>query len=93
VNLRAAFDSPRWLGAAVEGRHIGERFDDDLNEVQLDGFWLVGVRVNRAIGRGLTAHLKVENLLDENFEIARTRAGLADMGAPRWITAGVRAAW
>ena len=93
VNLRAAFDSPRWFGAAVEGRHIGERFDDDLNEVQLDGFWLVGVRVNRAIGRGLTAHVKVENLLDENFEIARTRAGLADMGAPRWITAGVRAAW
>ena len=93
MNVRAAFDSPRSLGAAVEARHVGERFDDDLNEVQLDGFWLVGVRVNRAIGRGLTAHLKVENLVDEDSEIARTRAGLADMGAPRWITAGVRAAW
>ena len=93
VGTGISFDSPRWVSVAVEGRHVGERYDDDLNEVQLDGFWLVGVRVNRAIGRGLTAHVKVENLLDEDFEIARTRSGLADMGAPRWITAGVRAAW
>jgi len=50
-------------------------------------------RVNRAIGRGLTAHVKVENLLDKQFEVARTRSGFADMGAPRWITAGIRAAW
>ena len=93
VNTSVAFDAPRWLSVAVEGRHVGPRYDDDLNEVQLDGFWLVNVRVNRAIGHGLTAHLKVENLLNEEFEIARTRAGLADMGAPRWITAGVRATW
>ncbi|HEU4721821.1 MAG TPA: TonB-dependent receptor [Gemmatimonadaceae bacterium] len=93
VTTRVAFDSPRWIGVALEGRHVGERYDDDLNQVQLDGFWLVGLRINRAIGRGLTAHVKVENLLDEEFEIARTRAGLADMGAPRWITAGIRAAW
>ena len=93
VNTSVAFDAPRWLSVAVEGRHVGPRYDDDLNDVQLDGFWLVNVRLNRAIGHGLTAHLKVENLLDEDFVIARTRAGLADMGAPRWITAGVRAAW
>jgi outer membrane receptor protein involved in Fe transport len=93
VNTSVAFDAPRWLSVAVEGRHVGPRYDDDLNEVQLDGFWLVNLRVNRALGHGLSAHLKVENLLNEEFEIARTRAGLADMGAPRWITAGIRAAW
>ena len=93
ITATAGFDSPRWVSAAIEARHVGSRFDDDLNEVRLDGFYLVGVRVNREIGRGLTAHVKVENLLDEEFEIARTRAGLADMGAPRWITAGIRAAW
>ena len=93
VTSSIAFDAPRWVSAALEARHIGARFDDDLNEVQLDQFWLIGFRVNRAIGRGLTAHVKVENLLDKEFEVARTRSGLADMGAPRWITAGVRAAW
>lgn len=93
ITATAGFDAPRWVSGAIEARHVGNRFDDDLNEVRLDGFYLVNLRVNRAIGRGLTAHVKVENLLDEKFEIARTRAGLADMGAPRWITAGIRAAW
>jgi vitamin B12 transporter len=93
VTSTISFDAPRWASASLEARHIGARFDDDLNDVQLDAFWLIGFRVNRAIGRGLTAHVKVENLLDKEFEVARTRAGLADMGAPRWITAGVRAAW
>jgi outer membrane cobalamin receptor len=93
VTTNVAFDAPRWASVAVEARHVGKRYDDDLNEVQLDAFWLIGLRVNRSIGHGLTAHVKVENLLDEDFEIARTRAGLADMGAPRWITAGLRAAW
>ena len=61
--------------------------------MELDGFTLIALRVNRPLGRGMTGYIKVENLLDEEFEIARTRAGLADLGAPRWITAGVRAAW
>jgi outer membrane cobalamin receptor len=93
VTSNVRYDSPRWLSGALEVRHVGARYDDDLNEVKLDGFYLVGLRLNRSLGRGMTAHLKVENLLDEAFEIARTRAGLADMGAPRWITAGIRAAW
>jgi outer membrane cobalamin receptor len=93
VSSNVRFDSPRWLSGAIEVRHVGSRYDDDLNEVKLDGFYLVGLRLNRSLRRGVTAHLKIENLLDEEFEIARTRAGLADMGAPRWITAGLRAAW
>ena len=84
---------PRWFSATIDARYVGSRFDDDLNEVELAEFYLVGLRVNRPLGRGMTAHLKIENMLNEKFEIARTRAGLADMGAPRWITAGIRAAW
>ena len=93
VTSNVSFDAPRWASVSVEARHIGARFDDDLNEVQLDAFWLIGLRVNRAITRGLTAHLKVENLLDKEFQVARTRSGFPDMGAPRWITAGIRATW
>jgi len=85
--------SPRWATVGIDARRIGPRFDDDLNTVKLDGFTLIALRVNRPLGRGMTGYIKVENLLDEEFEIARTRAGLADLGAPRWITAGVRAAW
>ena len=87
------FDSPRWFMMALEGSFVGSRFDDDLNEIKLAPFYLFGLRVNRDLGRGMTAHLKVSNLFDEKFEVTRTRAGLADLGAPRWITLGVQAAW
>lgn len=93
VNARVARDVPGWFSAAVETRYVGSRYDDDLNTVKLADFYLVALRLNRPLGNGRTAYVKIDNLLDEEFEIARTRAGLADMGAPRWITAGIRAAW
>ena len=93
VTSSIAWNLPRWFAAAVEGRYVGSRFDDDVNSVRLDEFYLLGLRFNRELGRGVTAHLKIDNLLDEEFEVARTRAGLADMGAPRWVTAGLRATW
>jgi outer membrane cobalamin receptor len=93
ITSNVAFDAPHWVSVSLQARYVSARYDDDLNEVKLDDFYLVGLRLNRDLGHGVSAHLKVENLLDEEFEIARTRAGLADMGAPRWITAGLRASW
>jgi outer membrane cobalamin receptor len=93
ISTSAGFDAPRWVSASLDARYVSERYDDDLNQVRLDGFYLVGLRLSRAIARGLSANVKVENLLNEEFQISRTRSGLADMGAPRWITAGIRAAW
>jgi outer membrane cobalamin receptor len=93
VTSNIVFDSPRWFTMALEGSFVGSRFDDDLNEIKLAQFYLFGLRLNRELGRGMSAHLKIANLFDERYEVARTRAGLADMGAPRWITVGVQAAW
>jgi outer membrane cobalamin receptor len=89
----ASFTSPRFVDVALEGRYLGSRFVDDLNTIELPEVWLVGLRVNRVLGKGMTAHVKIENLLDERFQTTRTRAGLVDIGAPRWVTAGIRAAW
>jgi outer membrane cobalamin receptor len=93
ISTSVGFDHPRWLGAAIEGRYVGSRFDNDLNTIELAEFYLVGLRLNRALGRGMTAQFKIENLLNEAFETTRTSAGIAEMGAPRWVTAGIRAAW
>jgi outer membrane cobalamin receptor len=93
VTSTVVFDSPRWLTIALEGSYVGPRFDDDRNEIKLAQFYLFGLRLNRELVRGTSAHLKIANLFDRKFEVARTRAGLADMGAPRWITVGLQAAW
>lgn len=87
------FTQPRWFSAAVEGRYVGSRFEDDLNTIELDEFYLFGVRVNKELGSRMTAHLKVDNLLDEDFEISRARSGLAERGAKRWLTLGLRTTW
>ncbi|HEX6573883.1 MAG TPA: TonB-dependent receptor [Gemmatimonadaceae bacterium] len=87
------FENPRLFSASVEARYVSSRFEDDLNTIKLDAFTVVGLRVSREIAKRVSAHVKVENLLDEDFEIMRTRAGLAERGAPRWITAGVRTTW
>lgn len=85
--------SPRWATVGADLKFVGRRFDDDQNTVELPGFALVGLRVNRPLGHGLTTYLKVENLLNRDFDVARTRTGNQDRGAPRWITAGMRANW
>ena len=93
ISASVGFDKPSWFSAAIEGRYVGSRFDNDLNTIELDEFYLVGLRLNRKLVRGMTAQFKIENLLNEEFEVTRTSSGLADMGAPRWVTAGIRAAW
>jgi outer membrane cobalamin receptor len=87
------FDHPRWFNASIEGRYVSSRFEDDLNSIELSPFTVVGIRVNREIGSRVTAHLKVENLLNRDFEITRAASGLAERGAPRWVTIGLRTSW
>ena len=93
VSSSLSYDSPRLATIGIDARYIGARFDNDLNTVELADFYLVGLRLNRSLGRGMTGYVKIENLFDEVFEIARTTGGQADMGAPRWVTAGIRATW
>jgi len=88
-----SFDRPRWFSAAVEARYAGARFDDDLNTIKLDPFTVVGLRINREFGNRVTAHIKVDNLFDEKFDVSRTKSGLAELGAPRWVTAGLQTRW
>jgi outer membrane cobalamin receptor len=89
--LRA--ELPHLALITVEGRHVGRRFDNDLNTVVLGDFTLLNVRLSRRVGRQTTLQATAENLLDRRFPIARTGGGLEDMGAPRWMTLGVRTAW
>lgn len=88
-----SFDEPKWFSAAAEVRHVGSRFEDDLNTIELDPFTVVGLRINRELGRRVTAHFKVDNIFDEKFQVSRTAAGIAEMGAPRWITVGLQTRW
>jgi outer membrane receptor protein involved in Fe transport len=84
---------PRWFTAATQVRFSGEQFDDDLNtEAFILGEYAVwDATVSRAIVRGLNGFVAIENILDTEFDTARTP--LRSIGWPRTVRVGARVTW
>ena len=85
--------NPRWLTASTQLRFSGKQYDDDLNTAALVlgayGVW--DATASRAIVRGLNAFVAVENILDTEFDTARTP--LRAVGWPRTVRVGARITW
>jgi len=77
----------------LEERYVASRSDDDLNTIVLDRFLVTGLRLTRRLWQTSSAYLKVDNLFGAEYEIAHASNGYVQVGAPRWVTVGVRAAW
>jgi len=84
---------PRLLTAATQIRFSGKQFDDDLNTpaLELGSYAVWDATVSRQIMRGLNAFLSVENILDEEFDTARTPQ--RSIGWPRTVRLGARISW
>ena len=82
---------PRWFTASSQIRFSGEQFDDDLNEFILGSYAVWDAQVSRAVTRGLTGFLAIENILDEVYDTGRTP--IRTVGWPRTLRLGVRVAW
>jgi outer membrane receptor protein involved in Fe transport len=84
---------PRWFTAATQVRFSGEQFDDDLNTESfiLNPYAVWDATVNRAVTRSLNAFFSIENILDTEYDTARTP--LRQIGWPRTLRAGARVTW
>jgi outer membrane receptor protein involved in Fe transport len=91
--LALTWAEPRWLTAATQVRFSGKQFDDDLNTAAfvLGSYVVWDATVSRAIVRGLNGFLAVENILDEEYDTARTP--LRSVGWPRTVRVGARITW
>jgi iron complex outermembrane receptor protein len=87
------YENPALFSASLEGRYVGSRSDDDLDTIRLESFFVTGLRLNRRLWSQSSAYIKVENLFDTEYPVAQAANGLVDVGAPRWVTVGIRAAW
>jgi outer membrane receptor protein involved in Fe transport len=85
--------NPSVLAASTTVRYVGSRFDDDLNNIRLDPFWVVDVKFERQVFRTTSAYFKVENLFDREYEITRSAGGFARRGLPRFAIGGFRVRW
>ncbi len=76
------------LTASVQARWSALQFDDDLNELRLDGYMATDVFLSRDVGRGLAVTLAAENVFDERIEAGATP--VITLGQPRAIRVGLR---
>ncbi len=84
---------PKILTAATQLRFSSEQYDDDLNtEAFVLGAYAVwDATASRAVTRGLNAFVSIENILDTEYDTARTP--LRSIGWPRTVRIGARVTW
>ena len=85
--------APRILTAATQVRFSGDQWDDDLNTAafQLKKYAVWDATASRALVRSVHAFAAIENILDTEFDTARTP--IRSIGWPRTVRAGVRVTW
>lgn len=69
-------------------RGYSSQFDDDRNQFLLPGFATLQLTARQKLGRGVSANLAIENLLDRRFYVAFTPT--PNIGAPFLWRAGIR---
>jgi outer membrane receptor protein involved in Fe transport len=74
--LRVRFADPDLLDVTVQGRYVGQRFEDDINTLSIDHLTVADVVLSRQIIPAVGLFLGVENLFDQRYEVLRDTAGL-----------------
>jgi outer membrane receptor protein involved in Fe transport len=84
---------PELFTAATQVRFSGDQYDDDLNTeaLVLEKYAVWDATVSRAIVRSVHAFLAVENILDTEYDTARTP--IRSIGWPRTVRVGARITW
>ena len=78
-----------WLTTALTGRYVGRRFDDDLNTLEIDDFFVADLRIGARLSGTTRIHATIENLFDARAEVSRTTDGVVRTASPRLFQAGI----
>ena len=88
----AAYANPDRIDVSVTTRFVGGRYDDDLNSLALDPFYVTDLRIARRLNARTRVVGSVENLFDRQYSVSRTPS-LVRVGGPRFLEGGVQYAW
>jgi outer membrane receptor protein involved in Fe transport len=87
--LRLRWSDPDILDAMIQGRYVGQRFEDDVNTISIDDFTTIDLLLSRQLNRSLGLFAGIENLLDEHYEVTRDPTGLVTVES-RQAHVGIR---
>lgn len=88
LTFRTDYTVPRRYVFSLQGRLIGEQFDDDLNRFRLERFFTLDAHASRRLGDSVEIFVATENLLNTRYQVGRTP--LTTLGPPLLIRLGLR---
>lgn len=91
VTFQARYDDPARVTFSVDGRIVGQQFDDDQNQFPLGRYFVLDGMVSRSITHGAEIFVAGENLFNAQYFTAATP--VPQLGLPITVRAGVRFDW
>ena len=88
--LKLSYTNPALVNFSIQGRFVGGQFEDDLNSLELDHFFVVDLLLSRQIMAGVEAFFGVENLFNKTYEVGKTADGIVTIGAPVLVHGGIQ---
>ncbi len=89
----ARYWNPSRLMLSVQGRFVGNQFDDDQNLYPLGRFYTMDVQIGRYLTRNLEVFAAAENILNQRYNVANTptpTGSLFNIGPPILYRIGMR---
>ena len=86
-SLQASYTGKMWT-AGIQGRFLGNQFDDDQNLLPLGRAFSLDAQVSRKLGKGTSIFFAVQNLTNDRFGISATP--VLTVGPPIFVRGGFR---
>jgi outer membrane receptor protein involved in Fe transport len=81
---------------SLQGRFVGNQFDDDQNNYPLGSFYTMELQIGRNLTRNVEVFAAAENLTNERYKVANTptaTGSLLNIGPPLLYRIGIRLDW
>jgi outer membrane receptor protein involved in Fe transport len=91
--ISATWHASRKISLVSRVRALGRQFEDDADTLRLSDAAVVDLRASYALTMRCELFATAENLADARVETSRSADGLAYLGAPRIVLAGLRLSW
>lgn len=89
LTWEARYWNPTRLMLSVEGRHSSSQWDDDLNTLFLDRYYVMDFFAGRQFARGFSAYIALENFLNERYAF-QISPPVQELAAPITGRVGIR---
>jgi len=89
----ARYWNPSRIMLSVQGRFVGNQFDDDQNLYPLGRFYTMDLQIGRNLTRNVEVFAAAENITDERYNVANTptaTGSLFNVGPPLLYRVGLR---